>query len=227
MEAVVALAICTLLFMLLLAVFGSFQKMSNFQQSGAELESQLLLGSQIIEKDLRHAGFGIPGNGLFLRNYGARDFSLAVLSNEENAQTTLSRDAGSGVCLCRDSTVRYYPIGRVGRCNGADTVVLEDAALTDSWGQDPSRVYFAKGIEYGVKPANGKNVLVRTAPATSIVLGAAIDSFAVRQKIPAAGVTGDFSRTRTLRVTIGGRVGPAGKRVAVTRTFDVEIRNSR
>jgi hypothetical protein len=106
-------------------------------------------------------------------------------------------------------------------------VVLEDAALTDSWGQDPSRVYFAKGIEYGVKPANGKNVLVRTAPATSIVLGAAIDSFAVRQKIPAAGVTGDFSRTRTLRVTIGGRVGPAGKRVAVTRTFDVEIRNSR
>jgi hypothetical protein len=244
MEAMVALVICTFLFMLLLTIFGSFQKISKFQQSSAELESQFLLSSQIIEKDIRLAGFGIPGNGLYPRNFGTGDFSLVVLSNVENVQTTLSQDAGSGggeitvkssagisgqswVCLCRDSTVRFYQIGRVGLHCGSDTVVLKDSTLTKSWNQDSVRVYFAKGVEYGVTLINGKRTLVRTAPTSSIAIGASIDSFAVCQKTPASSTVGDFSRTKTLGITIGGRVGQAGRSVAVTRSFDVEIRNSK
>jgi type II secretory pathway pseudopilin PulG len=243
-ELMIALFICSLLIILLLTVYGSFVKMSRFQSSSTDLENQFMLTSRVMEKDMRLAGFGLPGNGLYPKNIGAQNFYLAVLSNEDNKQTALFKDAQIGestvtvvntagisanqwVGLVRDSTVVFYRITRVGLKSGSDTVVFKDSLIHVLWKKDSTQVYFAKGVQYDVEIKNGKKSLVRTSLTNATAIGEAVDSFAVCPKNRAGADLGaDYSQAKVLGITLGGHVGAAGKTVAVTKSFDVDLRNS-
>jgi type II secretory pathway pseudopilin PulG len=243
-EAMIAIFICSLLFVLLLSVYGSFVKMSNFQKSSSDLETQFMLVIRVIEKDIHLAGFGIPGNGLHPKNIGADTFRLVVLANEDNAQTTLFQEAGIGdpnikvknaqgisanqwVCLVKGPNIASYAIGRVGLQSGSDTIVFKDSLVHTVWKKDSTQVYFAKGIQYGVEMKNRKKSLVRTSLINAIPVGASIDTFIVCPKDKAgADLGGNYAPAKILGITLGGHVGAAGKTIAVTKSFDVDLRNS-
>jgi hypothetical protein len=243
-ELMVALFIYSLLFIFLLTTYGAFVKMSNFQQACMDLENQFMLFTRVIEKDVRLAGFNIPGNGLYAKNIGMPDFYFVALSNEENLHTLLSGSAqigetgikvtnasGTGanqwICLSQGSTIGLYRISRVGLNPGADTVVLGDSMCTILWKKDSTHVCFAKGIQYGVRLWQGEKKLIRTSMAHSSPIGPSVDSLSVCPKNRAGADLGnDFSQAKILGITLGGKVGPVGKAIVMTKSFDVELRNN-
>jgi hypothetical protein len=242
-EAMIALVICSLLFILLLSVYGSFVKMSRFQSSAADLENQFMLTSRVMEKDVRLAGFGIPGNGLYLQNVGTQNFSLVVLSDENDAKATLIADAQIGdsriivntvtgtsanqwVCLVQGPSIAFDKISRIGSHAGSDTLLLGDSTVHALWEKNSTQVYFAQGVQYAIEIKNGKNCLVRTSFMNASPIGEAIDTFFVVPKDKAGADLGaDYPHAKALGITLGGRVGAAGKFVSVTKSFDVDIRN--
>ena len=244
LELMVALFICSLLFVLLFAVYGSFVKVSNFQKSSLDLETQFMHAVRVIEKDVRLAGFGIPGNGLYPINGGAQNFRLVVLSNEDNKKTALFEDAHNGdsdikvqnadgiaanqwAYMVQQTDVAYYAIDRVGLHSGSDTVFLKDSLIHITWNKSSTQVYFAKGIRYGVELKDGKKNLIRASLMNSIPVGSSIDSFIVCPKDKAgADLGGDYAPAKILGITIGGHVGAAGKTFAATKSFDVDLKNS-
>ena len=243
-EAMIALFICSLMFILLLTVYGSFLKMSRFQSSSSDMENQFMLSSRVMEKDIRLAGFGIPGNGLYLQNVGAAKFSLVILSDEDYASTMLVENAQSGasgiivkssagvvanqwVCLAQGANIAFYKIGRIGSYAGGDTMMFADSVLHAVWQKDLAQVYFAKGIHYSIQIKNGKKSLVRTSLVTASPIGESIDTFFVVSKDKAGADLGlNYSQAKSLGITLGGHVGAAGKYVAITKSFDVDLRNS-
>ncbi len=243
-EIMIALFICSLLFALLFAVYGSFLKVSKFQKSSSDLETQCMLAIRVIEKDVRLAGFGIPGNGLYPYNSGTQNFRFVLMSNEDNARTTLCQDTKIGdsdikvknaagivadqwVCLVQSSAPVFYAIARVGSRSGSDTVFLKDSTINTVLSKDSTQVYFAKSVQYTIKTENKVKSLVRTSFTNSITIGAAIDTFTVCPKDKAgADLGGNYTQAKMLGITLGGHVGPEGKSIAVTKSFDVDLRNS-
>ena len=244
LELMTALFICSLLFIFLITAYGSFLKISNFQKSSTDLENQFMLITQVIEKDVRLAGFNLPGNGLYVKNAGAPDFYFVALSNEAGARTTLASDAQNGdpnvkvttasataanqwVSLRQGSTIALYQICRVGLCTGSDTIVLADSTCHRVWSKDSTQVYFAKGARYGIETRSGKRCLVRTSLTASSQIGSSIDTLLASPKdISGADLGANYSQAKILGITLGGKVGPAGKVIRVMKSFDVELRNS-
>ncbi len=244
-EAMVALFICSLLLLLLMTVYGSFVKMSRFQSSSADMENQFMLSGRVMEKDVRLAGYGIPGNGLYLQNVGSPNFSLIVLSNEDDARAPLEHDAPIGAsrvtvtsaagitanqwaCLVQGAAGAFYKIGRIALHSGSDTVVFADSLLHDAWQKDLAQVYFAKGVHYSIQPINGKRSLVRTSLLNASPIGESVDTFFVVPKDKSgADLGGNYAHAQVLGITLGGHVGAAGKFVSVTKSFDVDLRNSK
>jgi hypothetical protein len=242
LELVIALFICSILvtgiFRVARAVFAS----ANREKQKAEMLRSIMSVSNIIERDIRMAGCGLPGNGMrAILNDGYNDY-LMIFTNENRIQTVLTKPVGvSDIDLPVKDTVGFTPDKWVCvESVGKDTIYREISAVTTKNGDKVitlttpvgvvasilagSNVYAATRISYMVVNSP-KPALQRKRNDLTIDLGVKLQKISVIPK-NAAGTVVAFARDAdVLTVVLGGYVGMGANMVLLADSTEVNIRN--
>jgi prepilin-type N-terminal cleavage/methylation domain-containing protein len=231
-----------------LVVAGMYQSYIRFtrgnltERQSLEIQNHIAAASGVIEKDIRMAGYRLPGNGLGAIITTGPNCALRLFTNDLERQSALAGDAPAGntivrvldgagveagqwICLSGADTV-FYPIERVCSATHEDTIYLADTALTADWPLGETAVYFARSIRYGVETYLGEQWLVRATHDKTTALSPLITRFAAA----ALDENGQSCMThadlaRTLEVTIGSVTVDRGDSARVSETFQTAIRN--
>jgi hypothetical protein len=231
-----------------MVIFGAYQMYTYISRSAsretkkAELQSKMVAVSEMISRDLRMSGFGLPGNGFRPALNSAGNDVLQLYINDLQLRTVLGRDVVPGdsiiyvasasqakplmyVCLVQNDTV-YRKITRVRlSTNGRDTLTL-DSLAGKNFAAATAQVFFASGISYQVvaSPAAG---LCRTLNGATSMFMQAIDTIRVSPRDSAGtGLTGQFEKTKMVSMQFGGRISTRGAKdyVMIDSTM-VDLRN--
>lgn len=161
-EILVAMVISAIIVWAIANAFLSFTRTNIMLREGVKLQENFARANQIIERDVRKAGFNLPGNGIHL---DTNLNSIYIISNEEGRQTKLhvnaykthkyviveddcGVDSGEWVCLNLDECV-YIQIDSIIRGSVADTIMLDTSVqLERDWDKASTEVYFATGFSY-------------------------------------------------------------------------------
>jgi prepilin-type N-terminal cleavage/methylation domain-containing protein len=219
-------------------LYVNFTKQNTYQKRVNELQHQVLAAAQFIEKDIRMAGFGLPGNGIIPTLSLAGNDSIAVFINRDQLQTTLVGSTSSGatsvtvnsvagikaslwICLNRSDTTIYRKIASID--SSGPHRILFDGGLPGSF-PDGATVSLASKIEYSIDPSEPTFARVENGRRSPV--GSAIDTFSVIAR-NAAGDTlfSGFEAARTVLTTLGGRVQSSGRVFPILHTVEVNIRN--
>lgn len=245
-EVAIATFISSIVFCSVLTMYGSFIRMTQFQESETELQQQFMQAYHILERDIRFSGYNLPGNGLhpFITSTG--NLSFVMLSNETNQNTRLSADAQIGdltvivddchgvlakqwICLMHDSMFAYYQIASVGLHQSGtnpDTVRLQDSTISQTWNHLSTTICFATGIHYSVEGSGSRLHLVRHSLKNDIQVGTSIDSICfVPKDSTGTIISSNYSKARTLLITLVSHLKSAAPNTPFVKSFDVNVRN--
>jgi hypothetical protein len=216
-----------------------FTSADREKQKGEMLRS-IVTVSNIIERDIRMAGCGLPGNGMrAILNDGTND-QLLVFTNENRVRTVLIVAAQlSDYDLYIADTTGFKNDGWI--ClEGPDTIYREIAAIKNTAGINiielampvgvvgpftvGTKVHAATRISYTIA-SNPKPVLKRKLNDMSIDLGAKLQKIAVIPKNGAGSVVASARDADVLTVVLGGYIGKNGNRFLLADSTEVNIRN--
>ncbi len=236
-ELLVAVAIAGILGTGVFRLFRSFTKQNAYQSRINEVQNQILTAVQLLEKDFRMSGFGVPGNGVVPVLTSGND-SIAIFVNREQLSTTLVGNTTSGttsisvakasgirpdrwICLRRSDTTFYRKIAGIDS-SGPHKISFSQP-LTGVF-PNGSGVFIASRIEYFVDASTF--AFVRKEGSHVFPIGSAIDTFGVvARSATGAALTANFGQTRILNITVGGRVKNQDKVFPILQTTDINIRN--
>jgi type II secretory pathway pseudopilin PulG len=243
-ELVVAISLSSILVFTLLGMYGSVVRGTDIQESQSEMQDQFMSAYRLLEKDMRMAGYNLPGNGLVpLLNSNGKT-SLVMLRNDADKSARLSVTANAGdskllvdncmgvmanqwVCLAKDSIFSYYRISHVclHSVTGFDTVQLLDSTISTTWAQY-TKVYFANEIKYSVDSVDGKWSLVRHSIVNDCIIGQSIDSVYFTPEDSSSSETGtDFSKAHYIGITLVSHLKRATQKPLAINSFEVKLRN--
>jgi hypothetical protein len=246
LETLLAVAVSTLLFMLVVFIYSAYARVTQSETSQADIQEQLMVARRVIEKDVHMAGYNLPGNGFIALNPASPAPTPVFLSNDNNKTTQLAIDAkfgdtaimvdsASGVsalqwfCLWHDTVVSYYhKISRIGlhTASGCDTVFLKSEFLFFSWDHSITKVSFAKAVSYELLMRKGSLHLVRHTSNGDQTIGESIDSISYVPKNASGALTWDkYAKVQTLQITLGRRSPGPSTDSRWIKTFDAMIRN--
>jgi hypothetical protein len=242
---IIAIALSSVLFLVLMTTYASVVSVTNVQSSQTELQNQFLSVYRVMEKDVRMSGFNLPGNGLssfvdtkgkssmiILRNDDNRSGKLSIAANIGDTRLYVDNSQGAApgqwVYMNNGVSVSSYQIKRIGAHSGVapDTVELSDSTLSQSWPQLTS-IYFANGIKYCIDSVAGKWCLERHSNAGRIMVGPSIDSvsFIAKDSLGVA-LGNNFCKAQLVSITLASHFKRAAKDPCTANTFDVKLRNS-
>ncbi|MBN1760766.1 MAG: hypothetical protein JW863_20725 [Chitinispirillaceae bacterium] len=242
LELIIGLLITSIL------VAGAFQAYrytmdsANREKKKAELQGDIITFSNIIEKDIRMAGCGMPGNGLYA-DYSVPE--LMIFTNENGDETTLSRvvqpihaeaivEDGSafvvrgGICIAADGVDTIYrKVTGIGMYDlGPDTVYFSPAANTSTLMPAGSKVYPAMCFRYTVSGTLPDRKILRSRNSQTVPIGGIIDSIRVTLKDEDGSPTGGATKNAAMMtVVMGGFIGKGGNRVFLADSTEVNLRN--
>lgn len=231
-------------------VAGAFQlhnvfiKGNKAVKNESVLQEHLARANQVLEKDIRMAGFNVPGNGLVVDQSVTGAHVLRLLINEENYITTLSvaaaptdvklfvadaSDASVGmwVALYEDDDIAYYEISHVGiRVGGPDTITVFNA-LTDDWAAGDTEIYIATCYKYSLEMSGSVKSLVRRTYSDSYTISEEIDGMTVTAKeADGTPVTVNFLDARSVSVQLDSQIEDVNSNEkTVTNKVEAAIRN--
>lgn len=207
----------------------------------ALVQRDILTVTDFLEKDIRMAGLGLPGNGIEANLSDTASDELRIFINEQRQSSVLTAPAsaldyavfvenglimkpGQWVCLAGTDTV-YKEISRVGmNAMAADTVYLTEQIGVGNY-PAASLVYPAIRIEYYVKNVSGPD-FVRKKNNFAVNLSGLLDTMNIVPKdsfgVP---LSGSISSARVLTVVFGGMVGSGSSGVLMAESTEVNIRN--
>jgi len=220
----------------------SFSKAASRENDKAVLQKDLMSACDMIEKDIRMAGLGLPGNGIDLRLSDTISDELNIFVNKNQLRTTLYSDAlctdtkilvnrsgnaswGRWVCLEAGSVIVFKEIYRIGMCSSGnpDTVYLDAPINAGPYPQN-SFVYSADRISYFLKNKSEK-VLCRRFNGRDSEISTVIDSFSIVPKDRNGISLSSGTEAKVLGVVIGGYIGQGNNMAFLAESTEVNIRN--
>ncbi len=232
-----------------LLLTGVYQMYNNFLKSNVAVKNESVLqedfarANQILEKDIRMAGFNVSGNGLVVDISVENAHFFTVLVNEANLSTTLPTEASSGVsqfliaedkgivadqwvCLDDGEEIAYYQIAHVGvNASDVDTITIY-STLVDDWTAVDTKVIFAVGLKYSLETSGSTTSLVRRTHNDSYSISDDIDGISVTPKDQNGNpLTTNFDYARSISVELMSQITGVNGSKTVTNTVEAAIRN--
>ncbi|MBN1575678.1 MAG: hypothetical protein JW913_03950 [Chitinispirillaceae bacterium] len=242
-ELVIALFITSIVTIGAYQAYQFFTISSTREKQKAELQRDIITVSNIIERDIRMAGCGLPGNGVSTHLVDEENDHLSCYSNEQRLETTLTTTADPAhtkiivadaagfvvngyVCLADPPDTCYRRITRIGiYAGGEDTLVLSRAIYYGPFDYTTTHVYPATKFSYKLtgSPTPSIQRLKNNAP---LPLGGKLDSIIVILKNAAGNPVGaSVGDAAVVMVVVGGHIGNGGNRVFLADSTEVNIRN--
>lgn len=240
-ELMFGLVISAVLIAGIFKVANSVFTSANREKRKSEMLRSINTVSNIIERDIRMAGCGLPGNGMrAITNNGYNDY-LMLFTNEMRVQTVLESSVGSSgyeifvadagefddddwVCIEGPDTI-YREIHSVtvysscpDKINIAGTIGV---AHTFPAG---TKVYKASRIAYTVV-TSPKPALTRKKNDLLVGLGDGLEKIAVIPKKASGSVVPYARDADVLTVVLGGYLGEGHNRILYADSTEVNIRN--
>ena len=239
-EMAVAILIGSLVVSGTYRAFHFFLRNTRREYTKVELQRDIVAISELLEKDIRMAGYGLPGNGIMIPSTGTKKLEMFINRNQKI--TTLGKNASSTdtiievkdasgiqlpywICICDTDTV-YKEIETVTLASGGnDLVELTSTIGIGTYDTASAVVYFAEHIYYTVTSSPSPQ-FTRTRNCTTITLSPIIDTITVipRDK-NGANLIGPINTTRSLITILGGKVGQGATQTAVIESTEVTLRN--
>lgn len=219
---------------------------ANREKLKAELQSDIMTVCNIIEKDIRMAGCGLPGNGLTADLSDPANPVLKIFSNQNGTETTLDTllqpahfwaivadTAGfstlGGICIASEGVDTIYrTVIKIGHSSsGSDTVYFYPAANTSTYfSTGTTRVFATDYNKYSFTGTAPDKALVSRRNGLSVPIGKDIDSMRVTLKNSNGTSVGSIKDAAMLSILMGGYIGNGGNRVFLGESTEVNIRNS-
>jgi hypothetical protein len=241
LELVVAMSLSAVVISAAYKAHNSFSKAASRENDKAMLQRDLMTVCDMIEKDIRMAGLGLPGNGVELQLSDTVSDELTLFVNKNQLRTTLYSNAlytdtkilvnrsgtaswGRWICLEAGSTI-FKEIARVGLSlsGNPDTIHLTAPLNAGPYPQN-SAVYSADRISYFIKN-NTERVLCRRFNGREIEISTVIDSFAIVPKNKNGVSLSSGAEANVLGVVLGGYIGQENNLVFLAESTEVNIRN--
>jgi hypothetical protein len=246
------LELIIVLFISSLVVIGAFRAYrftiisADRERDKSELQGNMVTVSNIIEKDIRMAGCGLPGNGLRYTLSDAASDELTLFSNESGIETTLGQPvqpahnqaivadatgfvSGGGICLAAEGVDTVYRVVTgidLGSPAGFNTIHFSDAVNTINPFPAGERVFPTTCIRYTVTGAGPEHQILRTRNNNQLPIGGTLDSLNIVPKNSAGAAVGGVSKSAAvLTVVIGGYIGSDGNRTFIADSSEINIRN--
>ncbi len=241
LELVVALSLSAVVISSAYKVQLSFSKAASRENDKAMLQRDLISACDMIEKDIRMAGLGLPGNGVDLHLSDTVSDELTIFVNKGQIRTTLYSEAlytdtkilvnrpanvswGKWVCLEAGSII-FKEISRVGLSlsGNPDTIQLAAPLNSGPYPQN-SNIYSADRISYFIKN-KAEKVLCRQFNNRDLEISMIIDSISIIPKDNSGVSLSSGAEAKVLGVVIGGYIGQGNNRVFLAESTEVNIRN--
>lgn len=241
LELVVAVSLSAMIISAAYKAHLSFSKAASRENDKAMLQRDLMSACNMIEKDIRMAGLGLPGNGVDLQLSETTSDELTIFMNKDQIRTTLYSTAfytdtkilinrtadtswGKWVCLEAGSIV-FKEIARVGLSfsGNPDTIHLAAPLNAGPYPQN-SIVYSADRISYFLKN-KAEKVLCKRLNSRDSEISTLIDSFLIVPKDNSGVSLSSGIEAKVLSVVIGGYIGQGRNQVFLAESTEVNIRN--
>ncbi len=245
MELTIGLFIASLVITGIYRTYRYITISSIRERQKAELQQEIVNVSNIIERDMRMAGYGLPGNGVDINlTEEPPNHIISSFSNDSQTITRLKVGASSSdisiivenasafsingyVCLAETNhdTV-YRRITNIGiHGNGFDTLYLSNSINTSNFTTNAS-VHPATRVSYHLTQGSPKKI-ERHINGVQFTMGTKLDSIAVILKnaggTPVVGAS--IRDAQTVTVVVGGHIGEGNNRVFLSDSVEVNIRN--
>ncbi len=244
-ELIMVLTVSSIITMTGYKAYNFFNRSTAREKQKAELQQDIITVSSIIEKDIRMAGCGLPGNGVDAVLSDTSSDQLSLFINENRRETALADTAnpqdraviigdatdfraGGWVCLSSSGTdTLYREIKRIGEANpGADTLELFQTVGSANPLYGGTKVFPASKITYTVA-SDSVFELKRLRNGKTLSLGRKLDSLHIVGKTfdgtPIAG--GSLSDAQVMMIVLGGYVGTGQNRVFLADSTEINLRN--
>jgi len=236
-----------------IVVAGAYQayeyvtRSTQRENDKALLQRDIITIMELVGKDIRSAGIGLPGNGIQVTLSESESDMLYIYQNETKTATTLKNSlnydatsilvtdcsgakAGGSVCVAGVGLDTVYcPISRVGNdvsAGGVDTVYLTGVAGAGVFQVASTTVYFCHKKVYKINKTGSSASFVLQHDALESPLGERIDSLNITPKDEDGVVlTSDYNLTRSIDIFVGGYVGSGANRQLMSEQTMVSIRN--
>lgn len=242
LELVVAMSLSTVIISGAYKAHISFSKAASRENDKAVLQRDLMSACDMIEKDIRMAGLGLPGNGVDLQLSDTISDELTIFVNKVHLRTTLYSNAlytdtkilvnrpgtaswGKWVCL-ESGNIVFKEISRVGLSlsGNPDTIYLAAPLNAGPFPQN-SFVYSADRISYFIEN-KAEKVLCRRFNGRDSEISTVIDSFSIVPKDNNGVSLSSGAEAKVLGVVIGGYIGQGNNLVFLAESTEVNIRNA-
>ncbi|MDG5813553.1 prepilin-type N-terminal cleavage/methylation domain-containing protein [Chitinispirillales bacterium ANBcel5] len=216
-------------------LYNDLSKRMDHEAESALVYTDLITVSSMIERDFRVAGYNLPGNGIKKRDENGIA-ELLIFTNQQNVRTAAASQTQAGertislhntdgfsvgdwICITAMASPEYHQISAVGTTG---TITIEQGVS----GTVPagSLVYKADGVRYYIDEE--REALFREMKGNSYLVSNRIEVLElVAKDTDGQIITGDFSQTRAVSISLGSVIRSAGTERLVTESTEVNIRN--
>ena len=242
LELVIAVSLSAVIISAAYKAQLSFSKAASRENDKAVLQRDLMSACDMIEKDIRMAGLGLPGNGVDLKLSDTISDELTLFMNKAQLSATLYSNAlytdakilinrtgisswGRWVCLEAAGSIVFKEITRVGlNLSGDPDTIYLAAQLNAGLYPQNSNIYSADRISYFLKNMAEK-VLCRRFNSRDSEISTVIDSLSIVPKDNGGVSLSSGTEAKVLKVVIGGYIGQGGNLVFLAESTEVNIRN--
>jgi Tfp pilus assembly protein PilE len=244
-ELIVGMLITSCIVYAVYKAWHYFDVQTNREKYKAELQRDMITVANFIERDIRMAGYGLPGNGIHFIPGTASSDQLALYNNEAGTSTALAQDAqpvdsivyvndgsiftaGASVCLSGTTDTIYRNIAIIGiDPSGDDSLILTERLNTVDPLWASSVAYPALRVRYELCVADTVFTFKRFNNGMGVAIGGKLDSLEVKPKDDDGNIIGGSGKgASVITIVMGGYVGRGNNRVFMAESTEVNIRNS-
>ncbi|NLG18583.1 MAG: hypothetical protein GX556_14715 [Fibrobacter sp.] len=240
MELTVAMVVGSIVVSAALQSQRYFMKGMSRENEKAQIQRDIITVSDLLEKDIRMSGFGLPGNGIKTVPSEVTSDELFIYTNSDRLQTELATDAASGsdriyvndaqvimqenwICL-KETDTAYLEITGTGISGGGPDTVYLAATLPKTYTASATTVYPAGCIYWHIEN-DSSCYLTRKNNGLEVKLSAMLDTMNITPKDDLGTAVNQISSARVLTVMFGGKVGSGPSAVLMAESTEVNIRN--
>ncbi len=242
LELIIALFIGSLVIAGVYRFYRSFNETTSREKLKAELQQDITMVSNFIERDIRMAGCGLPGKGVDAVLTDVQSDELSLFINENRRETTLTSAvqpahttiyisdvngfaADQWVCLAGPDTIYRRIISIVDNGSSPYTLEMDEAAVSGPFETATTRVFPATRVRYQV--SGSPLQLQRIKNGASVPIGGKVDSINI---VPKSGakvpVVCSIDNASLIMVVIGRHIGQGGNRFFMADSTEINMRNS-